>query len=113
MRACTTAAREVRSWPHDRQAFTQGLLVHDGTLYESTGLEGRSSVRQVRLETGEVLQVKRLALRRRADLQEVWPEVVDNLASAVRAGLSLPEWLLTESLRRRWSGVHVERSTRM
>lgn len=50
------AAREVRSWPHDRQAFTQGLLVHDGTLYESTGLEGRSSVRQVRLETGEVLR---------------------------------------------------------
>jgi glutaminyl-peptide cyclotransferase len=50
------AAREVRSWPHDRQAFTQGLLVHDGTLYESTGLEGKSSVRQVRLETGEVLR---------------------------------------------------------
>jgi tight adherence protein B len=39
------------------------------------------------------LQVKRLALRRRADLREVWPEVVDNLASAVRAGLSLPEAL--------------------
>ena len=49
-------AREVRSWPHDRQAFTQGLLVHDGTLYESTGLEGKSSVRHVRLETGEVLR---------------------------------------------------------
>jgi len=39
------------------------------------------------------LQVRRLALRRRADLREVWPEVVDNLASAVRAGLSLPEAL--------------------
>lgn len=39
------------------------------------------------------LQVKRLAARRRADLREVWPEVVDNLASAVRAGLSLPEAL--------------------
>lgn len=39
------------------------------------------------------LQVKRLAVRRRADLREVWPEVVDNLASAVRAGLSLPEAL--------------------
>jgi len=50
------AAREVRSWPHDRQAFTQGLVVHDGMLYESTGLEGKSSVRQVRLETGEVLR---------------------------------------------------------
>jgi tight adherence protein B len=39
------------------------------------------------------LQVRRLAGRRRADLREVWPEVVDNLASAVRAGLSLPEAL--------------------
>jgi tight adherence protein B len=38
-------------------------------------------------------QVRRLAGRRRSDLREVWPEVVDNLASAVRAGLSLPEAL--------------------
>ncbi len=40
-----------------------------------------------------VLLVRRLAGKRRADLREVWPEVVDNLASAVRAGLSLPESL--------------------
>ena len=39
------------------------------------------------------LLVRRLAGKRRADLREVWPEVVDNLASAVRAGLSLPEAL--------------------
>lgn len=39
------------------------------------------------------LLVRRLAHKRRADLREVWPEVVDNLASAVRAGLSLPEAL--------------------
>jgi tight adherence protein B len=39
------------------------------------------------------VQVRRLAGKRRADLREVWPEVVDNLASAVRAGLSLPEAL--------------------
>jgi len=39
------------------------------------------------------LLVRRLAHKRRADLREVWPEVVDNLASAVRAGLSLPESL--------------------
>ena len=38
------------------------------------------------------LQVRRLAGRRQADLREVWPEVVDNLASAVRAGMSLPEY---------------------
>jgi len=39
------------------------------------------------------VQVRRLAGKRQADLREVWPEVVDNLASAVRAGMSLPEAL--------------------
>jgi tight adherence protein B len=45
------------------------------------------------------VQVRRLAGRRQADLREVWPEVVDNLASAVRAGLSLPEGLSALSTR--------------
>ena len=45
------------------------------------------------------LQVRRLAGRRQADLREVWPEVVDNLASAVRAGMSLPEGLSALSAR--------------
>lgn len=40
--------------PHDPGAFTQGLLWHDGMLYESTGLEGLSSLRQVDPKTGEV-----------------------------------------------------------
>lgn len=46
----------VRAYPHDADAFTQGLLYLDGFLYEGTGLNGRSSIRKVRLETGEVLQ---------------------------------------------------------
>ena len=46
----------VRVYPHDRGAFTQGLLYRDGVLYESTGLNGRSSLRKVQLETGKVLQ---------------------------------------------------------
>lgn len=45
----------VRSYPHDVNAFTQGLFYRDGFLYESTGLLGKSTVRKVRLETGEVL----------------------------------------------------------
>lgn len=45
----------VRSYPHDRNAFTQGLLWHNGYLYESTGREGRSTVRRVELATGRVL----------------------------------------------------------
>ena len=46
----------VKSFPHDRNAFTQGLEYRDGVLYEGTGLPGRSSLRRVRLESGEVLQ---------------------------------------------------------
>src|SRR3954462_2553771 len=46
----------VHEYPHDRLAFTEGLFYLDGALYESTGLEGQSSVRRVKLETGEVLQ---------------------------------------------------------
>lgn len=42
--------------PHDPQAFTQGLIWKDGHLYESTGLNGRSSVRKVELDSGRVLQ---------------------------------------------------------
>ena len=46
----------VQSFPHDPDAFTQGLVYHDGFLYEGTGLQGRSSLRKVRLETGEVIK---------------------------------------------------------
>jgi glutamine cyclotransferase len=46
----------VHVFPHDPNAFTQGLVFHNGFLYEGTGLKGRSSLRKVRLETGEVLQ---------------------------------------------------------
>jgi glutamine cyclotransferase len=46
----------VTVYPHDRDAFTQGLVYRDGVLYESTGLNGRSSLRKVQFETGKVLQ---------------------------------------------------------
>lgn len=46
----------VSAHPHDTSAFTQGLLFHDGVLYESTGLEGSSSLRKVEIESGRVLQ---------------------------------------------------------
>jgi len=52
--------RVIAAYPHDSQAFTQGLIYRDGFLYESTGLWGRSSVRKVLLETGEVLQSRAL-----------------------------------------------------
>src|SRR6476660_5119887 len=46
----------VRTYPHDPDAFTQGLEYVDGVFYEGTGLNGRSSIRKVKIETGEVLQ---------------------------------------------------------
>ena len=48
--------RVVHVYPHDRTAFTQGLEFRAGFLYEGTGLKGRSSLRKVKLETGQVLQ---------------------------------------------------------
>ena len=45
----------VNAYPHDPGAFTEGLLYRDGYLYESTGLEGASSVRKVELKTGKVV----------------------------------------------------------
>ena len=53
----------VRTYPHDSEAFTQGLLYRDGFLYESTGMNGRSTLRRVALETGRVVQ--RVAVDRR------------------------------------------------
>ena len=46
----------VNTYPHDDEAFTQGLLYSDGALLESTGLWGESTLRRVVLETGQVVQ---------------------------------------------------------
>lgn len=48
--------RVVNVYPHDPTAYTQGLVYRDGFLFESTGLNGESSLRKVRLDTGEVVQ---------------------------------------------------------
>ena len=54
--AAADSYRVVNTYPHDRKAFTQGLIFLDGHLYESTGQGGHSSLRKVELETGRVLQ---------------------------------------------------------
>lgn len=48
--------RVVATYPHDPAAFTEGLFYLDGALYESTGLEGQSDIREVRLKDGKVLR---------------------------------------------------------
>lgn len=46
----------VHTYPHDPQAFTEGLLLQNGFLWESTGQEGHSSIRKVELKTGKILK---------------------------------------------------------
>jgi glutamine cyclotransferase len=46
----------VHTYPHDPLAFTQGLVYKDGFFYEGTGLEEQSSIRKVKVETGDVVQ---------------------------------------------------------
>ncbi len=48
--------RIVKKYPHDPEAYTQGLLYAKGFLYESTGLHGKSSLRKVELETGRIVK---------------------------------------------------------
>ncbi len=48
-------------YPHDEKAYTQGLFIHDGIVYESTGQYGQSSLRKVNKETGEVVQTIAIA----------------------------------------------------
>ena len=62
----------VRTYPHDPAAFTQGLQYVDGVLYEGTGEHGHSSIRRVRLETGEVLQRRDLAKEHFGEGIAVW-----------------------------------------
>ncbi|HQG49465.1 MAG TPA: glutaminyl-peptide cyclotransferase [Sedimentisphaerales bacterium] len=53
--------RVVQSYPHDRQAFTQGLVYEAGVLYEGTGLYGRSTLVKRDLKTGQALKTTHLA----------------------------------------------------
>ncbi len=59
-RAVVDGYRVVHAYPHDPEAYTQGLIYRDGFLFESTGLNGRSALRKVKLETGEIVQQRRV-----------------------------------------------------
>ena len=50
----------VKEYSHDAQAYTQGLFFHADTLYETTGLNGKSSLRKVDLESGKVLDSRKI-----------------------------------------------------
>lgn len=50
--------RVVHAYPHDQHAFTQGLVYVDGHLYESTGIQGQSTLREEELDTGRILRMQ-------------------------------------------------------
>jgi glutaminyl-peptide cyclotransferase len=69
----------VHVYPHDPNAFTQGLQYLDGVLYEGTGLLGRSSIRRVALETGKVEQKRDVPAQYFGEGITVWKNVLIEL----------------------------------
>lgn len=69
----------VNTYPHDPNAFTQGLIYLDGFLYESTGLYGESSLRKVDLVTGEVLLQTDLSTEYFAEGLTEWEDILIQL----------------------------------
>jgi glutamine cyclotransferase len=90
--------RVVQTYPHDPQAFTQGLVFRDGFLFESTGLNGRSSLRKVRLETGEVLQQRTVDSQHFAEGLTDWRDRLVQLTW--RSGVGFVYDIATFDLRR-------------
>ncbi|MEO0835540.1 MAG: glutaminyl-peptide cyclotransferase [Cyanobacteria bacterium J06642_3] len=76
----------VHTYPHDPQAFTQGLIYDQGELYESTGLRGRSSLRRVELATGKVLQINNLDDRYFGEGMTLWQDRLIQLTWVSQTG---------------------------
>ena len=74
--------RVVRTYPHDRSAFTQGLEYHDGYLYEGTGLNGRSWLRKVELTTGRVVRQVALPYEHFGEGITLWGDQILQLTEA-------------------------------
>ena len=72
-------ASVIRAYPHDETAFTQGLLWHEGWLYESTGRIGTSSVRKVSLETGEIAARRSIPATQFGEGLALWGEELISL----------------------------------
>ena len=71
--------RVVNAYPHDSNAFTQGLVIVDGVMYESTGLHGQSSLRRVEIETGRVLQKRDVGKEHFAEGLAAWQDTLIQL----------------------------------
>ena len=86
----------VATYPHDPKAFTQGLIYDRGDLYESTGLNGQSTIRKVDLETGEVLEVNSLADRYFGEGATIWQDRLIQLTWVSKTGFVYDKETLEE-----------------
>ncbi|MGC1248248.1 MAG: glutaminyl-peptide cyclotransferase [Spirulinaceae cyanobacterium] len=76
----------VNTYPHDPQAFTQGLFYDQGFLYEGTGLYGQSSLRKVELTTGTVIQKTALPQRYFGEGISLWQDKIVQLTWKSQVG---------------------------
>jgi glutamine cyclotransferase len=76
----------VNTFPHDTNAFTQGLAYGDGELYEGTGLNGCSSIRRVELATGKVLRQHHLPWKYFGEGITLWEDRLIQLTWKSRTG---------------------------
>ncbi len=76
----------VRVFPHDPKAFTQGLVFHQGFLYEGTGLLGKSSLRKVKLETGQTVKLYQLPYQFFGEGITLWQNKIIQLTWKTRTG---------------------------
>jgi len=76
----------IETCPHDPAAFTQGLVYHNGTLYESTGLYGQSSLREVDISSGQVLRMRGLPAQFFGEGLCLWQDELIQLTWRSRGG---------------------------
>jgi glutamine cyclotransferase len=76
----------VKTYPHDANAFTQGLVFHEGFLYESTGINGRSTLRKIKLETGKLLKIHHVPVRYFGEGLTLWQDNLIQLTWRSRTG---------------------------
>ncbi|MBI3651827.1 MAG: glutaminyl-peptide cyclotransferase [Acidobacteria bacterium] len=91
----------VHTFPHDSKAFTQGLIFRDGFLYESTGLNGSSSIRKVNIDSGRVLQQRDLPQEYFGEGLTVWKDELYGITWKSHVGFVFD--LSTFSLKRQFS----------
>ena len=94
-RAPVYTYRILHTYPHDPQAFTQGLVFDQGHLYEGTGLYGRSTLRRVELHSGRVMQSQALAKTFFGEGITIWGERLFQLTWRSRVGFVYDKQTLT------------------